>query len=217
MITIDSTATGNAPGSTSLTFPHTIGSGSTRALAVCVQTSSNYPNRVRFNGVDLIDTGASGNTADNVTFGSIWVLANPDVGTHDIVIQRASSGEIAAVSTSFFDVDESVYGAVNVVVNNATNSVSDTLNLLYPNSMSLEGQMMGNVASLTVTQDNGQISSGFIETASNWHAEAATKLFSSPGPQTLGFTLNHTTEVVHSMIELIQNGVKGVGNLLEVF
>jgi len=90
----------------SLTFSHTVGSGSNRILVVGIYNKSggDLVTSVTFNGTALTRLGtASGGSLNQ---GYLYYLLNPDTGTHNIVVTL--SGETTALhaaAASFFGVD----------------------------------------------------------------------------------------------------------------
>lgn len=105
-ITFDASANGNTgvvTPETTLTFAHTVGSGSNRALFVFVAFAT--PTSVTFNGVNMTLALSASETYSASTYpGSLWFLPNPASGTHNVVVTLASSNFFCAASASFFGV-----------------------------------------------------------------------------------------------------------------
>lgn len=99
-VTLDATSQGNGLSGTTLTFSHVIGSGTGRLLLVVTggRSAANVSG-VTYNGVALTEIGRRD---DGSTEESIWYLVDPDTGTHDIVVTKASGIDCDAGGISFF-------------------------------------------------------------------------------------------------------------------
>lgn len=100
-------------GATSLTFSHTVSSGSDRALVVFVRgraatSGAVLASSVTFNGTNLTEVaGATIYDATNQTGVQSWVLVNPTVTTANVVVTWGSAtNRGGAVALSFTGVDQ---------------------------------------------------------------------------------------------------------------
>lgn len=103
----DSNSSGTVVG-TSLTYNHIVGSGSNRLLVVFVNLSTNpgggdVVTGVTYNGVAMTQVTKLNNS--DATYTNRWnyayILVNPDVGTHSVVVSCSSSQSIGAMSISY--------------------------------------------------------------------------------------------------------------------
>src|SRR4051812_27546365 len=78
---------GTNGGSGNLTFAHTVGAGTNRALVLCIQGNNGVDSitSVTYNGVSMT-MNSSFFTGFINRRTSVWILMNPDSGTHNIVI-----------------------------------------------------------------------------------------------------------------------------------
>lgn len=103
---LDSTASAHSgDGSASLTFSHTVGTGSNRLLVVAISCQdSNHANlpvtSVTFENIAMIKGYAAPQGAGNV-HSEIWYLMSPPSGTGNIVITAVGNIWIGAVSSSW--------------------------------------------------------------------------------------------------------------------
>lgn len=89
----------------SLTFSHTVPSGSNRALFVGISAWQQAISSVTFNGVGLSAVSGSSLGAADVR-SSYWVLAAPPVTTANVVITPASSTWLSAGASNWTNVDQ---------------------------------------------------------------------------------------------------------------
>lgn len=104
VVTQEATAIASGSG-TSLTYSHTC-SGEERYLAVSVGTHVNQGavSGVTYNGVAMTNIGTE--DGNNNTRIQLWGLANPATGANNVVISKAGSTAIRAMSYSFIGVDQ---------------------------------------------------------------------------------------------------------------
>jgi hypothetical protein len=121
IVQIEASATGTSTAATgSLTFSHTVGTGSNRLLIVNVTTGGNYvsaTNYVKFgtqyltylDGGYVNTAGTTGSSTYNKTkFRSeLWYLLNPSSGTGTVEISTASGLWIVGASASFTGINQS--------------------------------------------------------------------------------------------------------------
>lgn len=100
-IAFDAVTDGGNAIATSLTFSHTVGSGSDRLLVVEMMgaTSGSGDGTCTFNGVSMTLAGKVQCPADRWTY--LFYLLNPDTGTHDVVATSNDSNAVAAVASSY--------------------------------------------------------------------------------------------------------------------
>jgi hypothetical protein len=124
-VTIDASSSGSAT-ATSVTFSHTVSSGSNRLLIVQAAANTDVTGSI---------TGATyGGTAMTqiATFDGnrilAWYMVAPPVGTANVVVSQDVSREIGAFSTSLFGVDQTtpVTGAVSAYASQADSGVTVT-------------------------------------------------------------------------------------------
>lgn len=98
MITFDAATGSTYITATSITISHTMGSGSFGALFVTAIAGTSLTG-VTYDGVAM-----SLVTSDGVT--SLWKLAAPHPGTHNLVITQTSSNYIGGYVSSYFGVEQ---------------------------------------------------------------------------------------------------------------
>lgn len=114
-ITVDSSSNSGVQAAvSSLSWNHTVGSGSNRYLAVGViqrdgDLADITPSSITFNGAAMTSAVAREGAFHAGNFGaSVWVLPAPDVGTHSIsVTLPGTSDHAAGFALSLFGVDQS--------------------------------------------------------------------------------------------------------------
>jgi len=121
IVQIDASATGSSTAATgSLSFSHTVGTGSNRLLLVSVTTGGNYVSAVTsvtFGSQNLkylecgyINTGGTvgSSTYDKTKFRTeLWYLTNPTSGAANVVITASSGLWIVGASVSFTGIHQS--------------------------------------------------------------------------------------------------------------
>ena len=102
-----SSAATSSAGATSLTWSHTVGSGSNRILIVDISTRhSDAVTSVTYDGLALQLIGAEGDVGNEAHI-EMWDLVAPPVGTGNIVVALNSSQTISAGAVDFFGVNQS--------------------------------------------------------------------------------------------------------------
>lgn len=103
-VTIDATSSSTGAAGTTLTYAHTVGSGSNRELIVFIgldDAGAAFPSGVTFDGVAMTNLGGAGGV-NNPLVADAWYLLAPNVGAHNIVITKASGIPIASSGISLF-------------------------------------------------------------------------------------------------------------------
>ncbi|WP_461175385.1 DUF4347 domain-containing protein, partial [Uliginosibacterium flavum] len=108
-----STATTTSVGASSLSFAHTVGTGTNGILIVEYATrGTTSPDSITYNGVAL--TRLDTNSNSTVVTTEIWYLKTPAAGTHNIVITMPGAAkEFTVGASSYFNVDQTAtFGTV---------------------------------------------------------------------------------------------------------
>ena len=103
-ITTGNTSSAMTTGASSLTFAHTIGSGSNGLLVVNVASQSASVSSVTYNGTALTFLGVAQNGTSART--EMWYLKAPAAGTANVVITMSASAEFTGGAANFFGVDQ---------------------------------------------------------------------------------------------------------------
>lgn len=123
------TTTGQSNSTSTLTFSHTVSTGSDRLLMVGVSTGASYSNgtnastvnSVTYGGVTMTLVGSVNANGNVRTF--MYALVNPSVGTANVIVNTSASRPIVAGATSFTGVHQTTpYGTF--YSNSTTSSVS---------------------------------------------------------------------------------------------
>ena len=159
-------SSGNSAGAaTSLTFSHTVGSGSNRLLVVSVHLRDGVGTPVTGvtyggNALTAVPSGSANSgtgTPENRT--ELWSLLDPPTGTADVVISLSASKNIVGGATSFFGVDQTtpLGTAVAAGANSASPSVvvSSAADGLVRDAISTRGDVTA-LAPLRVRRSNSK-------------------------------------------------------------
>ena len=106
-ITFDAASTSTGVSGTTESWSHTVtSSGADRVLVVAVsmRASGTDVSSVTFNGDNLTKVGSVSMTND--TTSQLWILANPDTGTHTIQVTLSASEEMVSGAASFLNVHQ---------------------------------------------------------------------------------------------------------------
>ncbi len=102
-----SAAMSSSAGASSLTWSHTVASGSNGMLIVNVAVNSDVGvSSVSYGGTALTRLGTVTNPGGSLVTSEIWYLAAPAVGTANVVVTLAGSDTLAAGATNFYGVDQ---------------------------------------------------------------------------------------------------------------
>ncbi len=160
----------------SFSFP--VGSGSNRLLLVAVESSSKTVSTITYGGLSLIKANSTANTVDS----EIWYLANPPVGTANIIVTMSGSGSsnIITGAYSLFGVDQTYpisYGAssTSTLASGSVTVYTKNTQSLVINSIAVQngptisqniGQTLGwnNVMSTTITGGSSYVSTSLPST-----------------------------------------------------
>lgn len=104
-IAYDNKASGTATSASSLTYSHTVGSGSNRILFVYsggrYSSGGEYPTGVTYNGVAMTEIAALRQDYSNIR-SSVWYLVAPASGANNVVISYSTSRDsITGLSLSY--------------------------------------------------------------------------------------------------------------------
>lgn len=125
-ITVDATSEGFQAAGTSLTVSHTVtGSNTAFINSIWMWNGTISSPSASYNGTVLTNLGSR--SAD---FGTIylWGMANPDVGTHNLVITNANSVQIFQTGASYTGVDQTT-PFPNTTVTGSTNNTTYNVSL----------------------------------------------------------------------------------------
>ncbi len=209
-LTFDATTTGNTSTDVgTLTYSHTIGSGSNRILIVAVSVESDSANNcivqgVTYNAVAM--TQSAQITAFENGFGvgsSIWYMdeANlPSAGANDVVVSATDSDvggsdDINSGSISFSDAGQSGEEASETVSGGATNSLTDDITTLTDDAVIINATHSGN-AGQTTSPGSGQTERWDFNGTSS-HMGGGEEEISSAGTETQAWTLTNSNR--HAM------------------
>ncbi|MEJ7763615.1 MAG: hypothetical protein WKF80_12550, partial [Thermomicrobiales bacterium] len=104
-IAFDAASSANSPSTaTSLTWAHTVGSGSDRLLIVGITTSNYASAACTYGGVEMTQAGVGQNGA--ALAAALFFLVNPPVGTAQVVFTNATRTRIVGGATSWTGVDQ---------------------------------------------------------------------------------------------------------------
>jgi uncharacterized repeat protein (TIGR01451 family) len=123
-ITVDHSSSATANAST-LTWAHTIGSGSDRVLVVgvSIRNAGRQVSGVTYGGAPLTFIGAR-NNHDNTVRTEMWFQTAPTVGTANVVVTLTRSARMVGGAVSFFGVSASA-PLGTFVANNSTDNGTD--------------------------------------------------------------------------------------------
>jgi hypothetical protein len=122
-----SSAATSTVGSNTLTFSHTVGSGSNTILIVEIaDRNASAVSSVTYGGVALTQLASEQGVA-STTQVDIWYLKSPTAGTANVVVTLGASHEFVAGATSFFGVDLTTPFGTPVVAQGSTGSPSATI------------------------------------------------------------------------------------------
>ncbi len=123
-ITVDASSSATISAST-LTWAHTVGSGSNRFLVVgvSIRNAGNTVSGVTYGGAALTFIGARNNHDDAVRT-EMWYRAAPAVGTANVVITLTGGAKMVGGAVSFFGVSATA-PLGTFVANNSTNTGTD--------------------------------------------------------------------------------------------
>jgi hypothetical protein len=125
----------------SLTWAHTVGSGSNRILIVGVSIhTTGSINSVTYAGVNLTKVGSISNIG--VISSELWYLVNPASGTHDVIVTASESVlNLAAGGMSYTGVDQAnplgTYASATGFSNAMSVDVSSAVNELVVDSVAV--------------------------------------------------------------------------------
>lgn len=103
-------AASNATGSaSSLSWSHTVGSGTNRILVVgvSIRRANRVVNSITFGGVNLTQAGSQ-NSAANISRMEMWYLLNPPSGPATVTVTLAGASDFVAGAVSFSGIDQTV-------------------------------------------------------------------------------------------------------------
>ena len=121
----DATAMGTTNTATSLSYSHTVGSGSNTAIFVTVLISGGNISNVQYNGSNM--TLWASQSQGGMT-GALYYTVSPTTGTRTISITTSSSTNIRAGSVSYFGVNQGVPLGDLMQTSGATANPSPTYN-----------------------------------------------------------------------------------------
>jgi len=101
-VVFDASTKASTAGSTSLTFAHTISSGSNTYLVVGVATGTDVVSGVTYNGAALTLKSKVWNLSTYVYY---YERISPSAGAHNVVISASASVEILGIASSYTGVD----------------------------------------------------------------------------------------------------------------
>ena len=130
-ITFDAVSTYKANSITSLTWSHTVGTGSNKLLVVGISFWANPEkliNSVTYNGVPLTKSGSVWGGSGGETV-HIWYLVNPPTGTANIVINFSAAASPVAGATSWFGVNQTTPLGTFISAFNAAGNTLATVNV----------------------------------------------------------------------------------------
>jgi hypothetical protein len=124
-ITVDASSSANVSAG-SLTWAHTVGSGSNRFLivGVSIRNANSQVSGITYAGAALTFIGAQ-NNSDNAVRTEMWYRAAPTVGTANVVVTLTSAAKMVGGAVSFFGVNPSSPQNAAVTANSTGTGTTD--------------------------------------------------------------------------------------------
>src|SRR6185503_2618382 len=123
------TSAATSSSQTSLTFSHTVASGTDRLLIVSLAVTGQNTSitSVTYGGQALTFLGTATRAGGGGVKTDIWYMVAPPQGTANVVVQTGTAETIIAGATTFFDVDQTQPFGTPVAINGSGNSISGTI------------------------------------------------------------------------------------------
>lgn len=149
---------GTGASATSITIPHTVGSGTNRILIVNLAAPSSVVTGVTYGGASLTKLGTSPNGGHT---SSIWYLKNPTSGTTNVVIGFSVLAAGNAAVSSWSGVDQTTpFGTVATAWGNTGANVAGTATVNVtsaPGETVIDSTILGTVVTATVGAGQTQL------------------------------------------------------------
>ena len=187
-ITIDNTSSATTNGQ-SLTFDHTIGSGSDRLLTVCVgaeERNGSYDvTGITFNGAPM--TKVIDNAVGSRDNAEIWYMLSPPVGTYTISINTTGASNLTAGAVSVTGAAQQAAEATNFSgTTSSITSIQTDITTVTDGAWIFDCIIADrNVGSFT--EDSGQ-TERWEQAASSSHVASSTEVRAVAGSETLGWS-----------------------------
>lgn len=177
------TITSNKSTSATLTFSHTVSSGSNLALLALIGTHQGTISSVIWNGTPLVKLGSGRSTLNECA--DAWILINPTPATGNLVITRSSGSWTGAIAVNLSNVQQSIPTNISTGSGNATSaSISITPYTGYNLIVGCIGTEAAPTKAAGLTSLAGVVKNQSYENMEGVYIQAPNRL-----AQTLSFTL----------------------------
>jgi len=194
-------------GAATLSWTHTVGSGTNRVLVVCVSTEKSPEptvSSVKFQGVDLIQL--PGARAVGITYNAtdMWYMLNPPtVVNGTILVTLSGTASTWGSAVSFSGAQQAAPEASNALgqaaTTPATGSYSLTLNPVSAGALVVDVVNNGTAAAAAFAATGPNMVVRADSATSNHRSASSTRAVSAAGSVTNTWTTNGTSRMAHSM------------------